>query len=126
MFGANAFDLAVDVESAFGTICGMSWVHQSQIAEWLPWVGRHDISPPRSLEEWSEILRRRFDRKNRELGISTSHAMEVFTVTAWGLVPTIDQLTEDFPGLSGEVSRLDRLRERLNRWRGEFPSDTTS
>jgi len=44
MHGANAYDLAVDVEAAFDAITEMAWCHQSQIAEWLPWVGRHQMA----------------------------------------------------------------------------------
>ncbi len=122
MFGANAYDIAVDVESVFDRVCAMSWRHQSQITEWLPWVGRHDMSPPGSIEEWSRTLRRRFDRKNRELAIESAHAMEVFTVTAWGLVPTFEQLAREFPGMDSAASHLGRLQARLKRWRGEDPA----
>jgi hypothetical protein len=95
----------------------MSWQHQSQITEWLPWVGRHDMQAPRTLEEWTKALRARFERKNRELGIATERATEVFTVTAWGAVPTIDQLLQDLPQVVPERSHLHRLRQRLDRWR---------
>lgn len=118
MFGGNSHDLAVDVEPAFEQICQMSWCHRSQIMEWLPWVGRHNMSPPADLAEWRRTLRARFDRKNRELGLTIPQAVEVFTVTGWGEIPTADQLIADFPGVLPEASRLDALRERLNRWRG--------
>ena len=84
MAGANTHDFAVDVEEAFPKICEMTWCHQSQIAEWLPWVGRHDLKPPRSLTDWSPALRKRFENRQRELGIQSQRALEVFTVTAWG------------------------------------------
>ena len=116
MFGANGYDLAVDVEEAFEEVGRMSWCHQSQIAEWLPWVGRHDIAAPASLAEWSAALRRRAERQNRALGINGGRATEVFTVTAWGRVPTVEQLVADFPPLDASASRLDALRERLERW----------
>ena len=119
MFGANAFDLAVDVEEAFEAICAMSYCHQSQIVEWLPWVGRHNLQPPKSLEEWKMTLRKRFNRKARELGIKTSHAVEVFTITAWGAVPESAQILKDFPGVLSQDSHLERLQEKLARWRGE-------
>ena len=77
MFGANSYDIAVDVEDVFPVIAEMTYCHQSQIKEWLPWVGRHDMAPPENIHEWSETLRRRFQKKNRELGISSSKAMEV-------------------------------------------------
>ena len=119
MFGANAFDLVVDVEEAFPLITQMSWAHQSQITEWLPWVGRHDMDVPRSIADWQQTLRRRFDRKNRELGLATPHAVEVFRVTAWGVVPELEQLCRDLPGIAKTLSRLDALRERLTLWRGK-------
>ena len=115
-FGANAYDLAVDVEAAFPAICGMSWCHQSQIVEWLPWVGRHNMSPPANPEEWGSTLRARFQRKNRELEIDSPHAMEVFRVTAWGAVPSLEQLLTDLPGISHGHSRLESLGRRLHCW----------
>lgn len=119
MFGANAYDLAVDVEEAFPKIAEMSWCHQSQIAEWLPWVGRHNMRPPRSMEEWTKTLRDRFARKNREVGISAPHAFELFTVTAWGEIPNYEELLRDFPSISPEHSNLEALKQKLTRWRGE-------
>jgi LmbE family N-acetylglucosaminyl deacetylase len=117
MFGTTGYDLAVDVEEAFDVVARESWCHQSQIAEWLPWVGRHDLAPPASLPEWAQALRKRFERQNRELGIPGGRATEVFTVTAWGEVPTLEQLLEDFPSINREASRLERLSQRLARWR---------
>lgn len=119
MFGVNTHDLAIDVEAAFEKIAQMTWCHQSQIREWLPWVGRHRIDPPRTIDDWRQTLRRRFDRKNRELDIDSPHAMEVFTITAWGEIPSFDVLERDFaPGLSHSASHLESLSERLARWRG--------
>jgi len=114
--GSNSFDLAVNVEPWFERICAMSWCHQSQISEWLPWVGRHDMGAPSSLEDWKQTMRRRFDRKNAELGIRTSHAVEVFRVTAWGIVPTLAQVRRDFPGLVSDRKRTASLEARLTRW----------
>jgi hypothetical protein len=119
MFGANAYDFAVDVEEVFQSICEMTWCHQSQILEWLPWVGRHNMAPPKNLAEWGQTLRARFDRKNRELGITSPHAAEVFRVTAWGAVPTLEQLTGDFPAFFREASNLKQLEERLKLWNQE-------
>lgn len=117
MFGTTGFDLAVDVEEAFDRVTRMTWCHQSQITEWLPWVGRHDIPAPATLAEWATTLRRRFERQNRELGIDSGRATEVFTVTAWGEIPTVERLVADFPPLDHQASRLEPLRQRLARWR---------
>ncbi len=116
MFGAGAYDLAIDVEEAFGKIVEMSYCHQSQIAEWIPWVGRHSMSSPKSPEEWAKILRERFDRKNRQLGIASSRAFETFMVTAWGQVPSLEQLLADFPAIDRKVSNIEALEDRLRRW----------
>ena len=116
MLGANSYDLAIDVEEAFQKICEMSYCHQSQIAEWLPWVGRHNMQPPKSFAEWSALLRKRFERTGRELGIRASGAMEVFTVTAWGAVPDCAQLLKDFPNILPDASHIDALKARLARW----------
>lgn len=118
MFGANAWDLAVDVEDTFPLLREMTWCHQSQIAEWLPWVGRHHMEAPRTLDEWTRTLRARFDRKSRELGLPAGRAIEVFTVTAWGEVPGIDQLRADFPVLLSHPENMKRLEARLATWRG--------
>ena len=77
------------------------------------------MDPPASLEDWRRTLRRRFDRKNRELRISSPRAAEVFTITAWGEIPEFDTLERDFPGLLLEGSHIPRLKDRLCRWRGE-------
>ncbi len=122
MFGTSGFDLAVDVEEAFEKVCEMSWCHQSQIREWLPWVGRHDMKPPASREECATILRQRFEKRNRELGIQSDRAMEVFTVTAWGSVPRYEQLLRDIPNIVPEASRLEQLRARLERWQPDEES----
>lgn len=117
MYGANAFDLAVNVEEVFATICEMTWCHQSQIVEWIPWVGRHNMSAPKSLEEWSKGLRARFERNNRELGIRANTPVEVFTVTAWGEVPDYEQIVADFPNILSEASNLALLKQRLAWWK---------
>jgi LmbE family N-acetylglucosaminyl deacetylase len=119
MFGANAWDLAVDVEEVFETICALTWCHQSQIVEWLPWVGRHNMPVPKTIQDWSKTLRARFDRKNQELGLATEHAVEVFRVTGWGVVPKLNELLTDFPGILGKRSDLEPLERRLRLWRGE-------
>jgi LmbE family N-acetylglucosaminyl deacetylase len=118
MAGANAYDLAIDVEEVFLKICEMTYCHQSQLMEWLPWVGRHQMQAPRNMSEWAGTLRARFQRQNRELGIRSEHVFDVFTVTAWGEVPKFEQVIADFPMLSERFSNLVRLRERLEKWSG--------
>lgn len=118
MAGANGADLVIDVEEAFPLIAELTYCHQSQIREWLPWVARHGLQPPKDLADWRTALRRRLLQRNRELGIASDHVTEVFTVTAWGEVPTFEQLLRDFPNVLRAASNLTALEERLKRWRG--------
>jgi len=110
------FDLAVDIEPAFDLLCEMSFCHKSQIVEWLPWVGRHEMEPPKTLEQWKQIQRARLLHRNQILGIQSPRLKEVFTVTAWGEIPTVEQLVRDFPALASETN-LSNLEKRLVRWR---------
>jgi LmbE family N-acetylglucosaminyl deacetylase len=119
MQGENSHDLAVDVEPAFEEIARLTWCHQSQIREWLPWVGRHNLEAPADLEAWRQTLRARFDRKRRELNLPAGGAVEVFTVTGWGEIPDPEQLLRDFPNLLPDPERHAMLRQRLHRWRGD-------
>lgn len=119
MAGENSHHLAVNVEPAFPTLCEMTLCHQSQITEWLPWVNRHAIEKPGSPEDWATGLRQRMERQQREVGIAVSGLYELFTVTAWGVVPSFEQLIRDFPNLSDQASNLDHLQRVLQRWSGE-------
>lgn len=114
--GANVGDLVVNVDEAFETIAQESWCHQCQIREWLPWIGRHQMPVAKDLEAWRGVLRRRFARQARELGLPADAAHEVFTVTAWGEIPTADQLEKDLPSLVRTPAGDARLRTRLARW----------
>jgi len=69
-----------------------------------------------NLAEWREVMRARFDRQARELGLSAEVACEVFTVTAWGEVPRPEQLELDFPNLIRTPHGDERLRAKLARW----------
>jgi len=117
MSGANAFDLAVDVELAFDKIVNMTWCHQSQISEWLPWVDRHHLSKPESKEDWARQLREVVRRRNAEMEMPSAAALEFFKITAWGRVPSAETIVHDFPSLLDPESTLLRLKERLARWR---------
>jgi len=94
----------------------MTWCHQSQVTEWLPWVGRHDMAVPKTVADWETILRARFARHNVELGLNTTRAVEVFRITAWGVVPELGQLLQDFPSVWKEGSNLAQLEARLRAW----------
>ncbi len=117
MSGANAFDLAVDVAAAFEKIVDMTWCHQSQIAEWLPWVDRHNLVKPESKSDWAEQIRELMRRRNLEMGMSPAEAAEFFKITAWGRVPGAETILRDFPALKDPEQTSVRLNEQLARWR---------
>ena len=114
--GANGADLAVDVTPAFEVVAAESWCHQCQIREWLPWIGRHQMPVAENLTAWQEVLRRRFARQARELNLPANDMHEVFTVTAWGEIPSAEQLEQNFPNLLRTPEGDARLRTKLKRW----------
>ena len=71
------------------------------------------------MEDWKKTLRRRFVKRNREMGLPFERIHEFFTVTAWGEIPNEAQVSKDFPNLNRAFSHLEDLRVRLNRWRGD-------
>lgn len=117
MAGGHGFDLAVNITEVVDVGAELAWCHESQLKEWLPWVDRHSLSTPESLEAWKGQYRAVLERRKSALGIRTPGLFEVFSVTAWGVVPTLDQLQRDLPGLSAEASQYARLSERLKAWR---------
>ena len=116
MGGANTFDLVVDIEEAFGKLCEMSFCHQSQINEWLPWVSGDPIDKPYNLAEWTDLSRKRSEDFKSKFGIQVKGAVEVFTVTAWGSIPEYDQLLADIPNLINSASDLEGLKRKLAQW----------
>jgi len=111
---ANAFDLAIDIEDAFDLVCEMGWCHQSQISEWLPWVGAPFARPaPATLSAWKDLVRAECLARNAAFGIASRRAFEFFSVTGWGRTPALDALVSELPGLSLQHSRLEQLRRRL-------------
>lgn len=114
--GANAGDLFINVDAAFEVIAEESWCHQSQIREWLPWIGRHQMPVAENIDEWRKVLRKRFARQARELGLPSESAYEVFTVTAWGEIPKPEQLENDFPAQVRTAASDVSLRAKLARW----------
>ena len=118
MAGANAYDLAVNTEPVFEHLVDATWCHQSQFCEWLPWVDRHNLTAPTSKADWATQLRAAHARRNREMEVVETWSAEFFRVTAWGTIPTPEQLVADFPNLIDLPATLARLRDRLRRWSG--------
>lgn len=117
MAGGHGHDLAIEVSEVVDFVADLAWCHESQLREWLPWVDRHNLTVPSDREMWRPQFRKVLDRRKAALGIKVPGLYEVFSVTAWGVVPRLDQLVRDFPGLSASASHLDRLSARLEAWR---------
>ncbi len=116
MAGANSYDLAVNIEPSFEQVAQMSYCHQSQISEWLPWVGRHAFSAPQSFEAWKNQLQERFQKRNRDLGLDKNPLAEVFTLTAWGEIPSLEKLLNDFPNVIRLLDNFSTLRQKMASW----------
>ncbi len=117
MAGGHGHDLAVDIDKVADLAADLAWCHASQLQEWLPWVNRHNLEAPPSREAWRPQFREILRRRQRALRITAPGLFEVFRVSAWGEVPTLEHLQRDFPRLSAEASHLERLGARLAAWR---------
>lgn len=112
----DAFDLVVDISDAFEQIARMSWCHQSQITEWLPWVGRHHFKVPENFEAWKSFLLERMEARQKRLGLPTGSLYEFFSVSGWGEVVPLNQILEDLPCIDKNLSHLDGLEKKLDEW----------
>lgn len=117
MAGGHGHDVAVNITMAADRAADLAWCHESQLQEWLPWVDRHNLAIAQDRESWRQQYRSVLERRKRALGIEGQGVFEVFNVTAWGVVPTLDQILRDFPTIDAEASRLERLSRRLDLWR---------
>ncbi|MCC6233495.1 MAG: PIG-L family deacetylase [Verrucomicrobiales bacterium] len=115
-------DLAVDITPVADHVADLAWCHESQLREWLPWVDRHGMQADSDVEGWRRQFRTLMARRMAGLGIRGEQVLEVFRVTAWGTVPTLDQLRRDFPALEPRASRFETLGARLREWSGEPPA----
>jgi LmbE family N-acetylglucosaminyl deacetylase len=119
MAAGNTVDLAIDVDAVFSDVCRMSYCHQSQIAEWLPWVSAPlPMTPPKDAADWEVQQRQRLARRNRRYGIPDDRPRERFSVTSWGRVPSVAELQRDIPGIDPAASNLKALGERIAGWGG--------
>ncbi len=117
MAGGHGHDIAVNISSVADVAADLAWCHASQLQEWLPWVNRHNLSAPENLPAWREQYRAILSRRAKALGIDGPGFFEVFKVTAWGAVPTVEQLLRDLPAVDSRASRLEALGLRLASWR---------
>ncbi|MCJ8329717.1 MAG: PIG-L family deacetylase [Lentisphaeria bacterium] len=116
MHSSNALDVSVDISDAFDLVCEMSYCHKSQIVEWLPWVSSPTpTESPKDLDDWRRILRKNFSNRDKGNGLDNNIISEIFTITAWGSVPTVAQLKVDFPNIKLDEAALS---QQLQKWGG--------
>jgi LmbE family N-acetylglucosaminyl deacetylase len=117
MKDANDLDFAVCIDDEFDAKIAMSWCHQSQITEWLPWVmGRDPKETPKTIEEYKNGLIKGAQARNLKMKIKKQGMFEYYTVTAWGTIPTFETLQKDFPAIEKEVIPIAKLQEKLVLW----------
>ena len=92
-------DVVINVEPVFDSIVRQSWCHQSQITEWLPWIGRHGVDVPADMAAWERNLRERNLSHRRKAGLGDGPAVETFHISGWGMAPEPGALERDFPSL---------------------------
>lgn len=112
----NQIDLVVDVAGVFADISAASYCHTSQIAEWLPWIARHDLTVPKNLAEWRTQLERRYFKAAARAGVPAGLLVEMFGVTGWGRVPTAQEVDELFNGLLVPGAWSAGLERKLANW----------
>ncbi|MGE3312469.1 MAG: PIG-L deacetylase family protein [Limisphaerales bacterium] len=119
MAEGQGHDLAVDVTGVADFVADLAWCHESQLKEWLPWVDRHNLSVPRDLDGWRPQFRELVNRRKGSLGLGAVPGLfEVFVVTAWGLIPKLEDLVRDFPAIDSQASPRERLGTKLSAWAG--------
>lgn len=112
----DGLELIVDISNVFDKVVEMSWCHQSQICEWLPWVGRHGIKTPLNINQWYKQMEVRYSIRAHKLGLPETMKVEAFSLTSWGRVPQFDELCENFPNLIMIPERIQRLKRKIERW----------
>ncbi|WDE95783.1 PIG-L family deacetylase [Lentisphaera profundi] len=115
--GSITYDFAIDIESVFDLIVACSYCHSSQIKEWLPWVGAHDLKVPADEADWHSTLNDKYFSRSQKLDLIPEKLLEAFTLTSWGNVPTFEQLLEDFPKAIIFNKNEQALKEKLDSWR---------
>jgi len=113
--GGSGQDFAVEISEIADHVADLAWCHESQLREWLPWVNRHQLTDSPDVLDWRRQFRSVLRRRATAMGIIHDGVFEFFRVTAWGAVPTMEQVRRDFPPLSPCLP-VEALERRLNAW----------
>lgn len=88
-------DLVIDISDTIDVKVESYAKHVSQVQEWLPWIGCTSV--PQGLDDLRERLLTNSNRLIRKLNLPKG-IYEAFTITAWGAIPTIEDIKTFFPG----------------------------
>jgi len=104
-------DIAIDITSVFDQKIHAVSAHESQVYEWLPWIGGYANEVPKNPEERKKWLAKRYDvklsadvRKALELWYGKEKAAQVkyaeaFEICEYGTQPKEEDLRRLFPML---------------------------
>jgi LmbE family N-acetylglucosaminyl deacetylase len=104
-------DIAIDITSVFDQKIHAVSAHESQVYEWLPWIGGYSNEVPKNQEERKKWLAKRYDlklsaevRKTLELWYGKEKAAQVkyaeaFEICEYGTQPKEEDLRRLFPML---------------------------
>ncbi len=102
-------DIAIDITSVFDQKIHAVSAHESQVYEWLPWIGGYYDEVPKNPEERKKWLAKRYDvklsadvRKALELWYGKEKAAQVkyaeaFEICEYGTQPKEEDLRKLFP-----------------------------
>jgi LmbE family N-acetylglucosaminyl deacetylase len=104
-------DIAIDITSVFDQKIHAVSAHESQVYEWLPWIGGYANEVPKNPEDRKKWLAKRYDvklstevRKTLELWYGKEKAAQVkyaetFEICEYGTQPNEEDLRRLFPML---------------------------
>ena len=97
----KGYDIALDISDVFDKKLAMALCHESQIFEWLPWVGGQ--KPP-AKKSYKGELRKRHSRMNANTGLPDDTPREIFVMTKWGRAITKADIGKLFSGADAVYS----------------------
>jgi len=104
-------DIAIDITSVFDQKIHAVSAHESQVYEWLPWIGGYSNEVPKNAEDRKKWLAKRYDvklsaevRKTLEQWYGKEKAAQVkyaeaFEICEYGSQPKEEDLHRLFPML---------------------------
>lgn len=99
-------DIALDISGVFEDKIAMALCHESQIFEWLPWVGGQKAPTKKT---YKGVLRKRHTAMNQNLGLPDDLPREIFVITKWGRTVNKTDIRKLFPGESAFSRTVSEL-----------------